>query len=141
MTADRITSAVGYLFPSLIIFGLILYVYTKIKPQFCCDLVLIIIVSGLVLLLTFLGLTSIGLNILCYHVAFTFVKYPDTHSINFGYFLVFLSCIWIIIQIYDYMKSNPCKVLPSNNNDKEKKVQKSDAHDHVPVEVQTTATI
>ena len=140
MTADRITSAVGYLFPSLIIFGLILYVYTKIKPQFCCDLVLIIIVSGLVSLLTFLGLTSIGLNILCYHVAFTFVKYPDTHSINFGYFLVFLSCIWIIIQIYDYMKSHPCKVLPSNNKEK-KDEQKSDAHDHVPVEVQTTATI
>ena len=39
------------------------------------------------------------------------------------------------------MKSHPCKVLPSNNNDKEKKVQKSDPHDHVPVEVQTTATI
>lgn len=160
MTADRITSAVGYLFPSIVIFGMILYVYTKIKPQFCCDLVLILIVSGLLSLLTFLGLTSIGLNILCYHVTFTFVKYPDTHSINFGYFLAFPSCIcitiliyycmkslflfcrWIIIQIYNYMKSHLCKVLPTNNNDKEKKdVQKSDAHVQVPVEVQTKGTI
>ena len=140
MTADRITSAVGYLFPSIVIFGLILYLYTKIKPQFFCDIVMIIIISGLVSLLTFLGLTSIGLNILCYHITFTFVKYPDTHSINFGYFLVFLSCIWIIIQIYDYMKSHPCKILLSNNKEK-KDVQKSDAHVQVPVEVKTKATI
>ena len=141
MTADRITSAVGYLFPSIVIFGMILYVYTKIKCQIRCDPFVAGIILVLVSLLTFLGLTSIGLNILCYHQKYTFVKYPDTHSINFGYFLVFLSCIWIIIQIYNYMKSHPCKVLPSNNNDKEKKVQKSDTHVQVPVEVQTKGTI
>ena len=140
MTPDRITSAVGYLFPSIVIFVSILFLYTKIKPQSCCDIVLIIIVSVLVLLLIYLGLTSIGLNILCYHVSFTFVNDPDTYSIYFGYFLIVLSCIWIIFQIYDYMKYHPCKILPSNNKEK-KNVQKSDAHVQVPVEVQTTATI
>ena len=139
MTADRITSAFGYIFPSIVIFGMILYV-TKIKCQFRCNPFVVGIILVLVSLLTFLGLTSIGLNILCYHITFTFVKYPDTHSINFGYFLVFLSCIWIIIQIYDYMKSHPCKILLSNNKEK-KDVQKSDAHVQVPVEVKTKTTI
>lgn len=139
MTPDRITSAVGYLFPSLVIFGMIPFIYTKIKCQFCCHTVVAGIILVLVLLLTYLGLTSIGLNILCYHQPNTFVKYPDTHSINFGYFLIVLSCIWIIFQIYDYMKYHPCKILPSNNKEK-KDVQKSDAHVQVPVQVPVKAT-